>query len=106
VSDRVHLETWGAFCLPHELAHHLLHPGPREFYLGSPGWHSHCEAQANLIGLLALWPHVGGHPYPRILQIDGADPALVALHIAVTSGGGGDYAARWTSRRLTLQRYK
>lgn len=56
LDDRIHRPTWGVFCVVHELAHALLHPGDREHYLGSPGWEDKIESQANLVALHALWP--------------------------------------------------
>lgn len=103
VSDRLDLTTWGVFCVVHELGHRLLHPGPRDFYLGSPGWMGKTESQANVIALLALWPHKP--PYPKILKID-EDDGLVHLLVAFTTQSRYDFGARWTSRQLTLQRYR
>jgi hypothetical protein len=58
VDERVYRPAWGVFCVVHELAHRLLHPGDREYYLGSPGWESKIESQANLVALHALWPRL------------------------------------------------
>ena len=82
VSDRLYLPTWGTYCVVHELAHSLTHPGRREYYLGSPGWLGKVESQANQIALLALWPQPA--PYPRILQITEEGDA-VTLHLAITT---------------------
>ena len=103
VSDRVHLDTWGVFCLAHELGHELMHPGPREFYLGSPGWYGRTEAEANVLGLIALSPHGAAEPYPRILQVKPAGDAItLQLWLARTELD----STRWISRDLTLQRYR
>ena len=95
VSDRLYLPTWGVFCVAHELGHWLLHPGARQYYLGSPGWLDKTESQANLIGLLALWPRPA--PYPRILKIEEGE-GVVQLYLALTSPG--------RDRKLSLRRYK
>ncbi len=104
ISDRLHLETWGVFCVVHEVGHLLLHPGSRDLYLRSPGWLSKTESQANVIALLALWPHRSA-PYPKILEIK-EDNGLVHLTIALTTQLRYDLGQTWTSRQLTLQRYK
>src|SRR4051812_40155228 len=41
VDQRLNQESWGVFCVMHELTHLVAHPGHREFYLGSPGWYGH-----------------------------------------------------------------
>ncbi len=103
VSDRLHFESWGVFCVVHELAHLIGHPAPREFYIGSPGWVAKTESQANIAALLALWPRPA--PYPRPLKIEFVDRA-VHLLVAFTAASRYDLGDRWTSRRLTLQRYR
>jgi hypothetical protein len=96
---------WGVFCVVHEIAHLLVHPGPREFYLGSPGWCAHAETQANTLALLALSPQPSGPPYPRVLQAE-AGGAWIQLLITYVSerGSAGDLGPRWLSKKVTLQR--
>lgn len=72
-------------------------------YLRSPGWLGKTESQANVIALLALWPHQP--PYPRILKIE-EDDGLVHLMVAFTTTLRYDLGQAWTSRKLTLQRYR
>lgn len=103
INERLFLPTWGVYCVVHELAHFLTHPGRREYYLGSPGWLGKIESQANQIALLALWPRPA--PYPQILQIT-EEGVSVTLHLALTTPSAYDLGARWTSRRLTLRRYE
>jgi hypothetical protein len=104
VSDRLQLQTWGVFCVVHEVGHLLLHPGSRDFYLRSPGWLGKTESQANVIALLALWPQ-RTPPYPRILKIE-EDDGLVHLTVALAASSPSGLERAWTSRQLTLQRYK
>ncbi len=104
VSGRLHQPTWGVFCVVHELAHHLIHPGPREFYLGSPAWLEHVETQANLTAWLALSPRRPGRDLPRILKIEFVD-GLVRFMIAFVADARHDIGAPSTTRTLTLQRY-
>lgn len=103
LSQRLDLPSWGVFCVAHELGHWLLHPGTRQYYLKSPGWLGKTESQANVIGLLAVWPRPA--PYPRVLSVEEAD-GLVHLHVAFTTSRGAGPAPRWRSRRLTLRRYR
>jgi hypothetical protein len=102
VSERLDLSTWGVFCVAHELGHWLLHPGTREYYLRSPGWLDKTESQANVVGLLALWPRPA--PYPRVLRIEEGD-GVVHLHVAFTTSRQAGPAPRWRSRTLTMPRY-
>jgi hypothetical protein len=103
VSERLDLPTWGVFCVAHELGHWLLHPGTRQYYLRSPGWLDKTESQANVVGLLALWPRPA--PYPRVLRIVEGE-GLVHLHVAFTTSRGSGPAPRWRSRELTMPRYR
>ena len=103
LNERLDLPTWGVFCVAHELGHWLLHPGARQYYLRSPGWLDKTESQANVIGLLALWPSPA--PYPRVLGIEEAD-GLVHLDVAFTTSRGQGPAPRWRSRKLTMRRYR
>ena len=102
VSHRLDLSAWGVFCVAHELGHWLLHPGARDYYLRSPGWLDKAESQANVVGLLALWPRPA--PYPRVLGLEEAD-GLVHLHVAFTTSRARGPAPRWRSRRLSIRRY-
>jgi hypothetical protein len=103
VSERLDLPTWGVFCVVHELGHWLLHPGTRQYYLRSPGWLDKTESQANVVGLLALWPCPA--PYPRVLRIVEGE-RLVHLHVAFTTSRGTGLAPRWRSREFTMPRYR
>ena len=103
LNEQLDLPTWGVFCVAHELGHWLLHPGARHYYLQSPGWLDKTESQANVIGLLALWPRPA--PYPRVLGIEEAD-GLVHLDVAFTTSSGRGPAPRWRSRKLTIRRYR
>jgi len=102
VSERLDLPTWGVFCVAHELGHWLLHPGTRQYYLRSPGWLDKTESQANVVGLLALWPRPA--PYPRVLRIEEGE-RLVHLQVAFTTSRGSGPAPRWRLRKLTMPRY-
>lgn len=105
VSDRLSRPSWAVFSVVHELAHYVGHPGPRDFYLCSPGWHHKTESQANVVGLLALWPRPGG-PYPKVLKIElQGEDGLISFVIAYPTAGRFDVAGEWTTRRLTLKRY-
>ena len=103
VNERLELPTWGVFCVAHELGHWLLHPGTRQYYLRSPGWLDKTESQANVVGLLALWPRLA--PYPRVLHVAEAD-GVVHLHVAFTTSRGRGPAPRWRTRMLTMPRYR
>lgn len=93
LSHLVTRDTWGIFCVVHELVRALDAAAASEFLLGSPGWRAAPGAPAATVALLALWPQ--GPPYPRILAIDLPDDDLIRLRV---SKGG-------TVRAITLQRY-
>lgn len=103
VSDRLDLSRWGVFCVAHELGHWLLHPGTRQYYLRSPGWLDKTESQANVVGLLSLWPCPA--PYPRVLGVV-EDAGLVRLRVAFTTSRGSGPAPRWRSRELAIPRFR
>jgi hypothetical protein len=102
VSQRLDLSAWGVFCVAHELGHWLLHPGTRQYYLRSPGWLDKTESQANVVGLLALWPC--SPPYPRVLRIEEGE-RVVHLHVAFPASRRSGPAPRWRTRKLTMPRY-
>ncbi len=106
VSDRLSRSGWAVFSVVHELAHYVGHPGPRDYYLCSPGWHHKTESQANVVGLLALWPRPGG-PYPKVLKIEPpAEDGLISFVVAYPVAGHVEIAGAWTTRTLMLQRYR
>lgn len=106
VSDRLSRSGWAVFSVVHELAHYVGHPGPRDFYLCSPGWHHKTESQANVVALLALWPRPGG-PYPKILKIESpAEDGSISFVIAYPTAGHVGNAGAWTTRKLALRRYR
>jgi hypothetical protein len=104
VSAELHRPTWGVFCVIHELAHHLFHPGSRDYYLGSPGWLGKIESQANVLALLALWPRRSGPLYPSILKAEIAD-SVVTLLVGVPTPSRHGFGTFWTSRPVIIQRY-
>lgn len=105
VSHRLDRRGWAVFSVVHELAHYVGHHGPRDFYVRSPGWHHKTESQANVLGLLALWPRPGGS-YPRILTIaPSAEDGMISFVVAYPTHEPFDATGAWTTRRLTLRRY-
>jgi hypothetical protein len=105
VDQRVNRESWGVFCVMHELTHLVAHPGTREFYVGSPGWFNKTETQANSVALLALAPQPAGPPYPRILSAT-AEGAVMSFDMTyVTDRISGQLGPRWVTRKVSLQRY-
>jgi hypothetical protein len=70
-------EAYRIFVGFHALGHWVAHPGPREFYLGSPGWLDITELEASTIGYLALAPHPAGPPYPLLERAHVEDDAML-----------------------------
>jgi hypothetical protein len=68
-------EPYKIFAGFHALGHWVCHPGPREFYLGSPGWLDATELEASTIGYLAIDPYPGP-PYPLLLRAEVRNDAM------------------------------
>jgi hypothetical protein len=96
-------EPYRVFVAFHALGHWVAHPGPREFYLGSPGWLDITEIEASTLGLLAVQPWPTGPPYPLLERAHVEDDAMllwVTYPERLASG-----ATHWRERPIRGARY-
>lgn len=95
-------EPYRTFVGFHALGHWVAHPGPREFYLGSPGWLDKTELEASTLGYLAIAP-VPGPPYP-ILEQAHVEGELMHFWVQYPERQPGRRIT-WTRRHTVLRRH-